>query len=133
VIIKEASDDLKTIQIEWMDGTTVILAPDEDSSPEPRINTTKTVNLTTDWSYFGHNDTLALFPSALRVTNKSGNPGSIDVKIVNDRVLATTTYYFSLEPGYTGTLDDEPYPYDIYLRACSIAGSYRIKATDWII
>lgn len=131
-LVAEASAAKKIITIDWQDGTVVKLTPESDMQVEPYINMTETVYLTTSsWKYFGHCDPLALLPSQLKVTNKSGNPGNIDAKIVNDRVIGTY-YIYSIAPGYTGELV-EPYPYDIYLRACSVAGDYKVKASDWVI
>lgn len=131
-LVAEASAAQKTIIIDWKDGTVVRLTPETDPQIEPYINVTDTVYLnTTTWTYFGHCDPIPVMPSQLKVTNKSGNPGSIDVKIRNDRVIGTF-YIYDIAPGYTGELT-EPYPYDIYLRACSVSGDYTVKASDWII
>lgn len=132
MLVEEASAAQKTITIDWKDGVVVRLTPETGEQVEPYINVTDTVDLTTSsWKYFGHCDPILIMPSQLKVTNYSQNPGSIDVKIRNDQVIGTY-YIYAIAPGYTGEIT-QPYPYDIYLRACSVSGSYKVKASDWII
>lgn len=133
-IVSDAAETQEVIVIDWQDGTVVTLSPEIDDEIDPciGINVSTTYSLTTNsWTYVGTCYTLLV--SNLKVTNRSNNPGSINVQIDTGYVLNGVHYYYDIPVGYTAKITVNSESYEIYLCASSVNGSYKVKVSDWII
>ncbi len=125
-----ASNTNKTVIINWEDGTTATLSPVSEDIPELYLNKTKTLDLTTSsWTKVVSDE--PWWTVNLKVTNKKGNPGSIDIKVVTDYAADNVHYYYGLPVNYNTTLKlATPSYYTVYVRASDTSGEYTIKVND---
>ena len=127
-IVKEAQDGINTVIISWKEATAV-LKPIDESEPMPAFNVKDTFSLTTThWSLIG--DDYPIIQNDLKVTNKSGNPGAIDIRIkYPDYLDLTTEYYWGLKAGYYTTFSLTTFrTVELWLSASKVDGDYAITA-----
>lgn len=127
-IVREAQDGINTVVISWGEAT-AILKPIDESEPMPAFSVNDTFSLTTtQWNLIG--DEYLIFDNDLKVTNKSGNPGAIDIRIkYPDYLDSTTKYYWGLNAGYYTTFSLTLLrTIELWVLASDVDGDYAITA-----
>lgn len=124
-VIRDAQDGTNTVVVSWKDATAII-KPAVEPEVSPRFNLDKTYSLTTEWTCLGTD--YPIFQADLTVTNKSGNPGAIDICVKTDLVDGEE-YCWGLNPGYSTefsllTIETSA----LWVKATSVSGDYAIKA-----
>lgn len=127
-MVNEAQDGVNTVVISWGEATAT-LKPIDVSEPVPYFNEDDTYSLTTTKWHFIASD-YPIFENDLKVTNKTGNPGAIDIRIVYPEYFdITTEYYWSLNAGYyTNFQLTTVATSELWLSASSVAGDYHVTA-----
>jgi len=125
-VVREAQDGVNTVIVSWEDAAAII-APIVESEVTPRFNLDKTYSLSTTWTSLGTD--WPIFENNLRVTNKSGNPGAIDICVKEPDYVLGEEYYWGLNAGYytdfrLTTLRTS----ELWVKASSVSGSYKISA-----
>lgn len=128
MMVSDAQNGIDKIVISWDEGSAT-LQPIDASETMPYFNEDDTYYLTTsEWKFIA--DDYPIFQNDLKVTNKKGNPGAINIKIVYpDYLDITTEYYYSLKSGYSTNFSlTTVATSELYLAASDVSGNYNIKA-----
>lgn len=129
-MVREAQDGINSVVVSWGEATAVI-KPIDELEVIPYFNVNKTYSLkTTHWHFI--DDDYLLINNNLRVTNKTGNPGAIDIKIVYpDYLDITTVYYWGLNAGYYTDFSLTTFrTVELWLSASNVNGDYYITAKN---
>lgn len=129
-MVREAQDGINSVVVSWGEATAVI-KPIDESEVEPYFNVNDTYPLTTSHWHLIEDDYLIL-RNDLKVTNKTGNPGAIDIRIVYpDYLDITTDYYWGLNAGYyTNFSITTLRTVELWLSASDVNGDYYITAKN---
>ena len=125
--VREAQDGVNTVIVSWEDATAII-KPIVEPEVEPYFNLNKTYSLTTRWLSLGTD--YHIIQNDLKITNKTGNPGAIDICLSHpDNLDPAEKYYWGLKAGYyteftLRTFDTT----ELRVKASSVSGSYKISA-----
>lgn len=125
-VVREAQNGVNTVVVSWEDAT-VVIKPIIEPEVVPCFNLDKTYSLSTTWTSLGTD--WPIFEYHLKVTNKSGNPGAIDICVKRPDYVLGEEYCWGLNPGYYAEFDLAVMcTSELWVKASSVSGSYGISA-----
>lgn len=126
-VVCEAQDGVNTVIVLW-EAATAIIKPIVEPEVEPCFNLDKTYSLTKSWLSLGTD--YPMFQDKLKVTNKNGNPGAIDICVRRpDYLDQAEQYYWGLKAGHSSTFILGTFKKsELLVKASSVSGKYRISA-----
>lgn len=123
--VLEAQDGINTVVVSWGNASATI-KPISEFEVEPIFNLDKTYSLTKEWTSLGTD--APLIENNLKVTNKSGNPGAIDI-CVKEPEYFNEEYYWGLKAGYYTEFTLTTWrTSELWVKASSVSGKYKISA-----
>lgn len=125
VMCNEAQNGTDTVIISWGDATATF-KPIEETAIEPCFNEDDTYKLTTTtWKYIDKH--FVSYQNNLKITNKTGNPGAVDIKLKTNKMLNNETTKLELKAGYYTTFKlAMAETYELWLKANKAVGDYHV-------
>jgi len=127
--VLEAQDGVNTVIVSWEDDATATIKPVLEPEIEPYFNLkNKTYSLTKSWFSLGTD--FPVVQTHLKITNKTGNPGAIDICLRHpDNLDPGEKYYWGLKAGYYTEFDLwSATTTALWVKASSVSGSYTLSA-----